>query len=565
MSLLLRDVKNHYRLLQHDGYYSQLHAQDKQTNKQLSRKLVQGVDEVVAWIRENNGKGDLYIGRNPRTPDGKVAFLSNICIDIDPIRKKDTASTPEQLHEATMAGKWLVGLPEYSEAILACSGNGVHLYWSLKEHWDITQEQVKEFEADIRKKIEGRFNVEVDAIHDDPRLVKIIGTQATKGAPNERRVSKFMSPINWSRLFDDRVCQRLHSYSKAQQPGVPAAVSKEAGVDRSELDYGLALRLKRDGASKDSIRSFLRSHGYRAPERPDDIERIINKVFTADTGEPGYGEEEKHVEIYSPSTHGAEFLRRLDRDGEEKSELSTGFPTLDKYTGGLKKGSVWVVGARTGIGKTSFSITVANHLLADNKKVLIFSTEMDWVDAFGRFASIGTGISLHTLTNARRELTSEDKKRLREYANDLKSKSLYVVEEPEPSLRVVSEEISRVRPDVFIFDHIQRVANARDKRYLELSKFIKGLNTLCRQNDCAAIVNSQLNRIAEQETPALSHLKECGALEEEAHCVVLLSALSHSPTGEATVLADVAKNRGPKGKVELKFEPITAKFMEVVS
>ena len=104
---------------------------------------------------------------------------------------------------------------------------------------------------------------------------------------------------------------------------------------------------------------------------------------------------------------------------------------------------------------------------------------MDWIDAFGRFATIGTGVSLHSITNARRELTVAEKRRLGEYAGDLKSKGLYVVEEPEPSLRVVSEEISRVRPDVFIFDHIQRVSNSRDGRDLEPAKFVKGLNTLC--------------------------------------------------------------------------------------
>ena len=509
MGLLIKDVKNFYRLLQHDGYHSQLHAQDKQSNTTITRKLVKGVDAVVEWIKENNGKGDLYVGRNPRTESGEVAFVSNIFIDIDPVRPKDTASTPEQLQEAVTAARWLISKEEFNQGILACSGNGVHIYWPLLQHWDIKQHQIQAFESDIRKQIEERFNVEVDAMHDNPRLAKLIGTQSTKGEPDERRVSKFISSINWNRIYDARICERLHAYSEAQQPGVPTAVPKTEGVDRSDLDYGLAVRLKRDGASADSIRTFLREHGYRCPDRPDDIERIIRKVFTVDNDSSGggSGEEEKHIEVYTPASHGQEFLRQLERTGEQDVELSTGFPTIDKHTGGLKKGGVWVVGARTGIGKTSFSITVANHLLEDNKRVLLFSTEMDWIDAFGRFASIGTGVSLHSITNARHELTVADKRKLGDYAGDLKSKDLHVVEEPEPSLRVVSEEISRVHPDVFIFDHIQRISNARDQRYLELAKFIKGLNTLCRTHNCACIVNSQLNRIAEHETPALSHLK----------------------------------------------------------
>lgn len=334
----------------------------------------------------------------------------------------------------------------------------------------------------------------------------------------------------------------------------------------------LAGKLFRKGLSYDEVFITLKPHANQAGHADRDLHRICKSVERYHPGGDYYGstrmerEEEggsKPIEVFSPATHSTEFIKHLEESVSRDSDLPTGFPTIDRHTGGLKKGSVWVVGARTGVGKTSFGITVANHLLERGKKVLIFSTEMDWVDAFGRFASIGTGVSLHTLTNARSELTTEDKKKLERYASSFKFKPLYVIEEPEPSLRIVAEEISRIQPDVFIFDHIQRVANERDKRYLELAKFIKGLNTLCRQHNCAGIVNSQLNRVAEHETPSLSHLKECGALEEEAHCVILLSGISVSAQSDAIIMADVAKNRGPKGKVELSFDGVTAHFKEL--
>jgi len=331
----------------------------------------------------------------------------------------------------------------------------------------------------------------------------------------------------------------------------------------------LAGSLFRKGFSYQEVFLFLKEKANHAGHDDRALSRICQSVQRyhprSEYGSISMEREEeelKPIEVFTPATHTNEFLKRLESNSVT-TEITTGFPTIDKCTGGLKKGSIWVVGARTGIGKTSFSTSIAAHLVNNNKKVLLFSTEMDWVDAFGRFASIGTGISLHKITNARHELTDEDKQKLGGYVGHLKSRPLYVVEEPEPSLRVVSEEISRIQPDVFIFDHIQRIANVRDQRYLELAKFIKGLNTLCRQHGCAGIVNSQLNRIAEHEVPALSHLKECGALEEEAHTVILLSGISASPGSDSIVLADIAKNRGPKGRVELRLDINTAAFEEL--
>lgn len=566
MDLLLSHVKAHYDLLQHQNYHSQVHAQDKQNNRQLDRRLIRGYQELEKWVKEYNGHGDLYIGRNPRTQDGKVAGIHSISIDLDPVRSKDTASTPHQLSEAINAGKRLLTLPLYSGGIIASSGNGCHIYWPLSPEWKIETWQIKQFEEDVRKVLSEVTHVRVDSIHDGPRLVKIIGTKATKGNPNAHRTSRFVSPIHNFPGVSKKIFTRLSHYTRTE-PEVTQIPQKNI-QDRSGEDFKLAVHLLKGGLGFEDTCSYLKSRGYKAPEREDKY--TINTVQRAQSSLKQFGVQHgekdddgpQSIEVFTPATHYDEFLNRLKPTTAGPAEFPTGFPTLDRYTGGLKQGSIWVVGARTGIGKTSLSLTIADSLLKLGKRVLVFSTEMDWVDTIGRFSSFGTGISLHNITNARANLTDADRRKLADYATKIKAQPLFVVEEPEPSLRTVNEEISRIRPDVFIFDHIQRVASERDQRYLELSKFIKGLNTIARKYSCAGIVNSQLNRLAQNEPPALHHLKECGALEEEAHCVILLSLLSKSPSGQALVNANVAKNRGPKGEIELLFNDVTAYFEE---
>lgn len=370
---------------------------------------------------------------------------------------------------------------------------------------------------------------------------------------------RHVKPIDVTRFFDSQTDLKQQSITDRLQSMKPGNVD----ITLTSLAGSLFKR----GLGFHEVFTILKPHANKAGHDDDALTRICKSVGRYHEGyisnqSISSEEEQKQIEIFTPSTHFTEYTKRLEPQSAKQADLPTGFSEVDRDTGGLKKGGIWVIGARTGVGKTSLSITLANNLLRLGKRVLFFSTEMDWVDTFSRFASIETGIGLHELTNARNRLTQDDKEKLEGFSRDFKSRALYVIEEPEPSLRTVGEEISRVRPDVFIFDHIQRVASERDQRYLELSKFIKGLNTLARQYDCAGIVNSQLNRLAEQEIPALHHLKECGALEEEAHAVILLSLLSRSPEGISIVNANLAKNRGPKNQFQLLFNSKTAEFFQ---
>lgn len=571
-----QDVRTMYRLLQHNGYKTQVHAQNRQTNKIEDRRTLDSVDLLIAWTRKFNGRADLFIGRNPRAEDGQVAAITGLSIDIDPIRPKGTASNAAQLQRALQAGRDILRCPEYQGGHLSSSGNGCHAYWGfpvpLTTGLEDFERKARSFEDEIRTKISHTYRSElnVDSIFDNPRLVKIVGTTATKGQPSEWRCARYISPINWGSAFSGSVFERIQSCAITEPMGDTSTVFTTEGMDRSKFDWDFAVQLKQKGYGPKDIYAALCTRGLKAGERPDDAKRIVEKIFkdsTTNTNQPRSGEgyqEPKPIEIYSPGTNFAEYeAQYISVRDKPCAELPTGLSVLDGHTNGLKKGSIWVVGARTGIGKTSFSITVANHLIGLDKRVLFFSTEMAWGDILNRFIAMGAGLPLFDLE--RGTLSSEHRRSYLDYKESIKSKPLFICDKPEPTLGEVSEIVSRVRPDVFIFDHIQRVTHSNDQRYLELSRFVKGINTICRDTGAAGIINSQLNRLAESEPPALHHLKECGALEEEAHAVILLSRLSKNEAdSEQFVLADLAKNRGPKGPIELKFIKSTTKFIGVV-
>lgn len=129
---------------------------------------------------------------------------------------------------------------------------------------------------------------------------------------------------------------------------------------------------------------------------------------------------------------------------------------------------------------------------------------------------------------------------------------------------------------LLIVDYLQLLATVnpgrtREQEVAECSRKLKGL---ARSLGCPVIVSSQLNRQAEDRagSPELRHLRESGAIEQDADLVILL----HRPeryhirvdpdTGWSTRgmgIATVAKHRnGATGKVYYGYNPSMTKIGE---
>jgi replicative DNA helicase len=100
-----------------------------------------------------------------------------------------------------------------------------------------------------------------------------------------------------------------------------------------------------------------------------------------------------------------------------------------------------------------------------------------------------------------------------------------------------------------------------DNRHQQVEQVSRGMKALAKELNIMVLSLSQLNRQGEGIEPELPHLKESGAIEEDADTVILL----HTERGEQDkarlVLAKIAKNRqGPIARLALRFEPITQRW-----
>lgn len=186
-----------YRFLRHDGFSTQVHCQDMQSGGVIDRRTVGTEGELVEWASEFNGRGNCFVGRNPRF--GSSVAARTFALDIDPIRPKGTAATPTQRAKARLVAQSL--LSRLPGGWLLDTGNGYQLVYSWPEagldakSTEEFAEKSKAFTDSLRAHVGPATGCDLDNVADLPRLIKLAGTLSTKGDRSEWRVARFVGPM----------------------------------------------------------------------------------------------------------------------------------------------------------------------------------------------------------------------------------------------------------------------------------------------------------------------------------------------------------------------------------
>ena len=103
-------------------------------------------------------------------------------------------------------------------------------------------------------------------------------------------------------------------------------------------------------------------------------------------------------------------------DGEGSMQgTATGFSGLDRVLVGMGNSNLILVGARPGMGKTSFTLNIASNVaIATKKAVCVFSLEMSAEELVSRMISSEAMVNSHALRSG--QLTPEDWKKIADAA-----------------------------------------------------------------------------------------------------------------------------------------------------
>ena len=281
-------------------------------------------------------------------------------------------------------------------------------------------------------------------------------------------------------------------------------------------------------------------------------------------------------------------LEQMDKRVENNRNGITGIPTglreLDRLTAGWQQGDLNIIAARPSVGKTAFALHLALAAGRAGKHVLVNSLEMQgerlgdrWLCA--QAANVDAG---HLKTGL---LDAGKRQQALEAARLLSALPVYVDDNPKMSMDHIRSSAllqkSKGRCDLLIIDYLQlcemKSGQKNRNREQEVAEASRKAKLIAKELDIPVILLCQLNRECEMRAdkrPALSDLRESGAIEQDADVVMLLyrpalygltSERRSKFPSEGLGMVILAKHRnGETGDVYFGHNPAMTKIGEYV-
>ncbi|MBM3955372.1 MAG: replicative DNA helicase [Planctomycetota bacterium] len=273
-------------------------------------------------------------------------------------------------------------------------------------------------------------------------------------------------------------------------------------------------------------------------------------------------------------------LHRMDarmKHDQPLGGVETGFTELDTLCGGLHNQELIILAARPSMGKTALAMNIAEHVAIHNRRPVLFvSLEMAALELTDRLLCSSARVNGHRLRNG--TISQEDRRRLVQKASEISAAPLFIDDSPARTLAEIGAVARRIKRKhglaLVAIDYLQLIEpdNPRDPRQEQVARIARRLKTLARQLEAPLLCLAQLNRQAEvsrDNKPRLHHLRESGAIEQDADVVMFVHREEYYQTndedrervkGQAEII--IAKQRnGPIGDVKLLWQHDFTRFV----
>ncbi len=262
------------------------------------------------------------------------------------------------------------------------------------------------------------------------------------------------------------------------------------------------------------------------------------------------------------------FVKMSSDEGKDLMGISTGISQLDNITTGLNRSDMIIVGARPGMGKTSFALNLARNVAGQGRTVAVFSLEMSREQIANRLLSSEAKVSVKKMRTG--NLTADEWTRLFAAATALYQMPIYIDDTSSITVQEMKARLRRLEKlDFVVIDYLQLMQSAKhtDNRVQEVSEITRNLKIMAKELNVPILICAQLSRSTEKmkanHRPALADLRESGSIEQDADQVLFLyrdeyyinekEDPSTAEVGTSEVI--VAKNRhGELGTVKLAFQ-----------
>ena len=282
-------------------------------------------------------------------------------------------------------------------------------------------------------------------------------------------------------------------------------------------------------------------------------------------------------------------LEEMSKNKGARQGILTGYPDIDRNLLGLRPGQMIVIGARPGVGKTSFALNIAVNAAREGASVAFFSMEMSKVEIAQRLlAAEATGVHMREIRAGL--IRDANWINIIEATDKLSQLDITIDDTAGTTVTEIRAKARRIlngkKEGLVVIDYMQLLSPSSgrrsDSRATEVSEMSRAIKILAKDLGVPVIALSQLNRQVESRSggrgeesrakrPQLADLRESGSIEQDADIVLLLDRSLTTEEAERPNRPDwgvadciIAKNRsGETGTVKLAFIAEDTKFISL--
>lgn len=369
--------------------------------------------------------------------------------------------------------------------------------------------------------------------------------------------------------------QRLLDRGLLDRVGGPSALSDLYTYSPSPGHFRHHLQLVKD---KYVLRAIIHNSTEainQAYDAPDEVAALLDTVEQKMLSIREGRENTNSFDLKSTVAAAQRQFQEMLSGRKDIHGITTGFEVLDRMSGGLKPGEMFVVAARPSMGKTSFMMNIVEHVCMNlNKPTMVFSCEMQTLQIVQRLLYARSRFSVSKLAKGYTPGKLELQK-VPATALEIARSKLFIDDTPGISINELRAKARRKKRDEGIefiaIDYLQLLTSnskqAVNSREREISEISGGIKNLAKELGVPVLILAQLNRGPENRTggslgiPRMSDLRESGSIEQDADLVGLLYRAAYyakdneereETEGKAELV--LAKNRsGETGFIPLTF------------
>ena len=211
--------------------------------------------------------------------------------------------------------------------------------------------------------------------------------------------------------------------------------------------------------------------------------------------------------------------------GINKTSVKTGFHFSDDK-GGFRLGALIVLGAFTGVGKTTLAMNIAVNVARAGVPVAYYSLEMSVAELWSRILNTATGVPAWKIQGY--ALSRTEVAEVEEATESLLGLPIYIDDKATTSfdkmMRSVRQMVKSRGVKMFVVDYLQIFAqNKRGEREESaLSAMARECKNICRELNIVCVMLSQLRRAGDLKHPTFDMLRGSGQIEESADNIILI-------------------------------------------